>query len=763
MMSGPDAIRRWVEEHLEQVRAGSGGWLQCRCPLHNDRTPSLSIHPATGVAHCHARCNIKPATVWQLAREAALPAPPDLRPLEPRTPHQTGPREHATWTEHGVIYTRTIYLDHDGTPHRAALRSDSVVDGKKTRPQHMIKGQWRTGVNGRRFIPWRLPTLARASTDRTLHIVEGERCAHALTQAGALATTLPMGSSHSPERVLEADLAPLLRFGTLVLWPDNDEPGRAYMAAWGHRLIDVGLPPDRLYVCDPWAGMTTGYDVADYLDRDTLDSLRAMPRMPWVEWITPTPDEEVEADEDPFGNLAGIPWPDPLGAPAYHGILGEIVRAAEPDSEADPAGILAEMLARFAHMVGQGPHFRYGHTQHPACVWVLLAGDTAQGRKGTASDVARYYCHLAIRLGDPGCCKPAEAFGSGEGVIDLLADKPDEPLAEARERKRVLAMSSEFSTVLATAARKGSTLAQTLRQAWDNTPLTVKIRNSRLYASDYHLALIGHLTPADIDAFTNLTDFKSGSINRFLIFAVRRSKQLPLGGARDPDRDWALSNRLRDAVLYARSLGDQEISWSLSGQQAWVEAYASVTDTRPGLLGDILGRGAAQVTRLAVIYALADQCCEVDRIHVEAALEVWRYVCDSAAHLFGNRSEDSIQDNLLGILRIHYPEHLTRTQIYRLYNCHQQANKIQAALSSLEAAGLITRVDMGSGGGRRATGYQAIPIARKLAKQNVNTHNTQSAIHTHTPETKQKSEKKHDSEHGPKETYTKIYKIGIMS
>jgi hypothetical protein len=32
-------------------------------------------------------------------------------------------------------------------------------------------------------------------------------------------------------------------------------------------------------------------------------------------------------------------WPAPLSAEAFHGLVGDIVRAVEPHSEADPGGI----------------------------------------------------------------------------------------------------------------------------------------------------------------------------------------------------------------------------------------------------------------------------------------------------------------------------------------------------------------------------------------------------------------------------------------
>lgn len=59
----------WAKEHLVQgqraaiaatlfeVREESNGWLNGRCPLHDDANPSFGYHPAEDVYHCHAACS----------------------------------------------------------------------------------------------------------------------------------------------------------------------------------------------------------------------------------------------------------------------------------------------------------------------------------------------------------------------------------------------------------------------------------------------------------------------------------------------------------------------------------------------------------------------------------------------------------------------------------------------------------------------------------------------------------------------------------
>ena len=89
------------------------------------------------------------------------------------------------------------------------------------------------------------------------------------------------------------------------------------------------------------------------------------------------PDPEVEP-------VVTQPWPEPLAAEAYHGIVGEIVRRIEPETEADPAALLFQLLAAAGNVIGSEAYARVEATRHPPRLWVTLVGRTSKGRKGTS-------------------------------------------------------------------------------------------------------------------------------------------------------------------------------------------------------------------------------------------------------------------------------------------------------------------------------------------------------------------------------------------
>ena len=62
--------------------------------------------------------------------------------------------------------------------------------------------------------------------------------------------------------------------------------------------------------------------------------------------------EEEIKHESPEERLLAPPWPV-LDPAAYHGVLGQIARDIEPYSEADPTGILLQLLMMFGSTIGR--------------------------------------------------------------------------------------------------------------------------------------------------------------------------------------------------------------------------------------------------------------------------------------------------------------------------------------------------------------------------------------------------------------------------
>jgi hypothetical protein len=378
-------------------------------------------------------------------------------------------------------------------------------------------------------------------------------------------------------------------------------------------------------------------------------------------------------------------WPQPLDAAAYHGIAGELVKAIDPATEADPVAILLQFLAAFGNACGRHCYYQVEGDRHPAVLWPVLVGPTAKGRKGTAMGRVR---EVMARV-DPGWDTDHVASGlsTGEGIVHAVRDPVVNADGEEVDRgvkdKRLLVIEPEFASPLRHMERAGNILSSTLRSLWDTGSSASLTKNAPEKATGAAVTIIGHVTADELRRYLTKTERANGLANRFLFALVRRSKVLPFGGDRvDFDR---FVERLKDFVACAWP--DQRIGWTEAGRAIWECVYPRLSEGKPGLAGAITSRAEAQVVRLALTYALLDGAVAIDAPHVKAALAVWRYCEQSAGIIFGSLTGNELADEILELLR-HSPAGLSRKEISNAFSRHQSSQAISQALQELAAAGL---------------------------------------------------------------------------
>ena len=90
-------------------------------------------------------------------------------------------------------------------------------------------------------------------------------------------------------------------------------------------------------------------------------------------------------------------WPEAPGPEAYTGLVGDIVAAIAPHTEADPVAVLAQALVAAGAVVGRGAHFAVEATPHHPNEYVLLVGesrtpDIVSRSRWSAARAARQAC-----------------------------------------------------------------------------------------------------------------------------------------------------------------------------------------------------------------------------------------------------------------------------------------------------------------------------------------------------------------------------------
>jgi hypothetical protein len=384
------------------------------------------------------------------------------------------------------------------------------------------------------------------------------------------------------------------------------------------------------------------------------------------------------------------------------------VRLIEPESEADPAALLANFLTAFGNAAGLNSYFVVESDRHYPRLFCALVGETSKGRKGTSWG----HIKTLLEAADPEWVKrQVHGLSSGEGLIWSVHDPitKSEPIRDNKklvtgyqevitdpgiDDKRAFVLEGELASTLKVMSREGNTLSPVLRNAWDNGTLQALTKNSPAKATGAHISLVGHITKLELLRQLNETEAANGFGNRFLWICVRRSKCLPEGGNLKPEELERLSERVHEALQFAKR--EQKLWLTNDALEVWREVYPTLSEGQPGLLGAVTSRAESQVLRIALIYALLDKSPDITRDHLYAGLAVWDYAFSSAEYIFGKNIGNPIADKILRLLG-NSPDGMTKTELSNAFKHNVNANLLNSAFSSLEQEKRIvtTRTDTG--------------------------------------------------------------------
>jgi hypothetical protein len=412
-------------------------------------------------------------------------------------------------------------------------------------------------------------------------------------------------------------------------------------------------------------------------------------------------------------------WPDPPDEAVYYGLAGEIVRALDPHTEADPVAVLVTFLAEFANVIGRGPFQIMSGTRHSHAFWPVLIGPTSSGRKGTSlSALAPIWQYAAPDW----WARREKSLSSGEGLIHLIRDavRGEEPVKRRGSGglthtvtldpgvtdKRLFVAASEFGGVLEVMKREGNTLSHVLRDAWDGEPLSVNTRHTAARATDTHITILGHVTPEELVELLSEREVRNGFGNRFVWFCVRRSKLLPRGGGPDEGTIVGLGQQLQAAIAGAVRL--QRLEFDDAAGTIWDRIYGSLSEGEPGIVGSLLNRATPQVRRVAGIYAALDDKEAIEPPHLKAALALWDFADASVRCVFG--ASPALDSPLIPtIIAALEGGEMSQSDISLLFHRNVPAMEIQKALEQLVQQGRITRrVERRVNGGRPLTMWSLV-------------------------------------------------------
>ena len=229
----PVEVAEYYRVRLSTLNQRGAEW-RGPCPIHQGTRDSFAVDPKSGRWNCHSTCG-RGGDILTLEQELFTPdfkaAKAEVfcivgRPESPNGSSANGRRGSAR----GRIAATYDYTDEDGRLLYQAVRMDPK-DFRQRQPDG--KGGWVWNIKGVRLVLYHLPGLLKR-VNETVFICEGEKDVHSLEAMGLLATCNPMGvGKWRPE------YSELLRGRSVVILPDNDEPGRKHAAAVAADLLRV--------------------------------------------------------------------------------------------------------------------------------------------------------------------------------------------------------------------------------------------------------------------------------------------------------------------------------------------------------------------------------------------------------------------------------------------------------------------------------------------------------------------------------------------
>ncbi len=204
----------FYSKYFDGHRVLQNGEWQVLCPFHEDKNPSMTVNPKTGLFNCFA-CGAKGGFIDFYMKQHGVDFSAAIKKMcADAGIHEQNPQ---------------IVKTYDYTDHNGKLITQTVrYEPKKFSQRAMQNGQWVWSLKGVNTVLYNMPAILKADI---VLIMEGEKDCDTAKSIGITATTCPMGAGKWREWY-NAPLAGKI----VVLVPDNDPVGIKHMIQVGNAL-----------------------------------------------------------------------------------------------------------------------------------------------------------------------------------------------------------------------------------------------------------------------------------------------------------------------------------------------------------------------------------------------------------------------------------------------------------------------------------------------------------------------------------------------
>lgn len=429
-----------------------------------------------------------------------------------------------------------------------------------------------------------------------------------------------------------------------------------------------------------------------------------------------TPESETAQPAQPASETPPSRSPVVLHEDAKSGPLWDMCSGLIGQHELPHEALMVTMAAWTGAVLGSaGAGAMYiSDDRHGPELCVCMVGTSAVAHKSGTVGFGHmvyndFWDMLETGVGAPGVgsgfFREVSGIESGQAFIEIWPTAADIAGGEGIGRA-VIMVEPELTTMWKKAARKGSTIPEEIRKAWDGAMLTVRgIRagNHRVLPDNYRFSAVG----ATIHSLAAKTIVESGADisgdgNRWLwcwgqevpkpVKGVVSFKDHPLVEAlRDQVRGVVTSvEEARQAGQWPGSapaqgnrgvrieFGEPKVTWTDEADEAWLDANGngvrgdhwvrsgSQSNLSPVVKG-LTSRGAQQIMRLAIGYEMVrsgenwahlvrttrqsdgqSHCISLEALKWAVAIE--KYCADTVEHLFADTTGDDRIDELVSAI-----------------------------------------------------------------------------------------------------------------
>lgn len=348
-------------------------------------------------------------------------------------------------------------------------------------------------------------------------------------------------------------------------------------------------------------------------------------------------------------------------------------------------GVLATLMTYTSHAMGPNPHVQQGLINHPLIIWSLLIGPTSTGKKGTARHAAATVMEMAapeMAGEDAGFLLDGIPESGAALVSGLLEMNAPVPIWHREDGFPVLVAEEEWAKALLR-GRVDKNFSVNLRKLWERKSISsITKKDGRLILKNPHVCITGHATPREFRDSLGAADLAGGTINRFLVFSVFRSKALPFGGDLDMGRIKPLVSQLRKYVEAAQKT--HAVKMDAGARKLWETLYTDLEALAASGedMEQFTGRTIPHVLRTAGLYALTTPGPPIITANdLNASVALVRYSIESVRHVMqSDIGPDGKSSLAVKIFNVVSSGPIKASELREVIGRHRSKERIDAAV-----------------------------------------------------------------------------------